>query len=114
MPGSALPWTLHENSDWGFVRDVRRNSGTLQKDWATVESSSLPEQFCIAVVGHEGWSKDPDSAAQYTLAVTFEILGQEIEIYEPLRAPVLELQAQIGEVEVEEEVEVEVAEEVRK
>ena len=76
-----------------------------------MKSSSLPEQFCIAVVGHEGWSKDPDSAAQYTLTVTFEIIGQEISIYEPLRAAVLELQAQVGEVEVEEEVEVEVAEE---
>jgi hypothetical protein len=109
LPGSALPWTLHENSDWGFVRDVRRNSGTLQKDWAIVRSSSLPEQFCIAVVGHEGWSKDPDSAAHYSIAVTFEVLHQEIVIYEPLRAAVLELQAQLGELQVE-EVEVEVAE----
>ncbi len=108
MPGAALPWTLHENSDWGLVRDVRRNSGTLQKDWAVVKSSTLPDQFCIAIVGHEGWSKDPDSAAHYTLAVTFEIIGQEIAIYEPLRTAVLELHAQVGEVEVEEEVEVEV------
>ncbi|MGE3959935.1 MAG: S8 family peptidase [Vicinamibacterales bacterium] len=107
LPGSALPWTLHENSDWGFVRDVRRSSGTLQKDWAVVKSSSLPEHFCIAIVGHEGWSKDPDSSAHYTLAVTFEIVGQEVAIYEPLRTAVLELQAQVGSVEVEEELEVE-------
>jgi len=107
LPGQALPWTLHESVDWGYIRDARRNSGTLQKDWAVVKSNSLPDHFCIAVVGHEGWSKDPDSAALYTLAVTLEIVGQEIAIYEPLRTAVLELQAQVGEVEIDEELEVE-------
>jgi hypothetical protein len=60
-------------------------------------------------MGHQGWSKDPDSEAQYTLAVTFEIVGQEINIYDPLRTAVLELQAeieaQVGEAEAEVEVE---------
>jgi Subtilase family len=107
LPGEALPWTLHENVDWGYVRDARRNSGTLQKDWAVVKSNSLPDHFCIAVVGHEGWSKDPDSTALYALAVTLEVVAQEIVIYEPLRTAVLELQAQVGEVEVDEELEVE-------
>lgn len=40
------------------------------------------------------------------MAVTFEILGQEIAIYEPLRTAILELQAQVGEVEAEAEVEI--------
>jgi hypothetical protein len=58
-------------------------------------------------MGHQGWSKNPDSEAQYTLAVTIEIVGQEINIYEPLRTAVLELQAEVeaqvgtGEVEIE-------------
>jgi hypothetical protein len=106
VPGEALRWTLHENVDWGYIRDARRNAGTLQKDWAVVKSSSLPEHFCIAVVGHEGWSKDPDSTALYTLAVTLDVVGQEIAIYEPLRTAVLELQALVGEVEVDEELEI--------
>jgi hypothetical protein len=56
-------------------------------------------------MGHQGWSKDPDSAAHYAVAVTFEIVGQEINIYDPLRTAVIELQTkletEVGEVEVE-------------
>ena len=100
LPGSVLPWTLHEKSDAGFIRETRRNSGTVQKDWAVVKSNTLPDHFCIAVVGHQGWSHDPDSSARYALAVTLEILGQEIAIYEPLRTAVIELETQI-EVEAE-------------
>jgi hypothetical protein len=70
-----------------------------------VKSNSLPENFCIAVMGHQGWSRDPDSTARYALVVTIEILGQEIPIYERLRTAVIELQNQL-EVENEPEVEV--------
>jgi hypothetical protein len=107
LPGSVLPWTLHEQSDWGWIRGTKRNSGTVQKDWAVVKSNTLPDHFCIAVVGHQGWSHDPDSAARYALAVTFEILGQEIAIYEPLRTAVIELQTEV-EAEIYNEAEVEV------
>jgi hypothetical protein len=106
LPGSVLPWVLHENANFGFVRDARRNSGTVQKDWALVKSNVLPDHFCVAVVGHQGWSHDPDSTARYTLAATFEILGQESPIYEPLRTAVIELQQIGAEVEAEAEVEV--------
>jgi hypothetical protein len=106
LPGYVLPWVLHEKSDAGSIRDTKRNSGTVQKDWAVVKSNTLPDHFCIAVIGHQGWSHDPDSTARYAMAVTFEILGQEIAIYEPLRTAVLELQAQVGELEAEAEVEV--------
>jgi Subtilase family len=101
LPGSVLPWTLHENPRFGLIRSAKRNSGTVQKDWAVVKSNTLPDHFCIAVVGHLGWSRDPDSTARYTLAVTLEILGQEISIYEPLRTAVIELQQIETEVEVE-------------
>ena len=108
MAGGVLPWTFQEKSDAGVVRGVRRKGGTVQKDWAIVKSNELPHQFCIAVVGHEGWSHDPDSTARYALTVTFEILGHEIPIYEPLRTAVIELQAEVeAEVEAEAEVEVE-------
>lgn len=109
LPGSILPWALQEKSDAGWIRDTKRNSGTVQKDWAVVKSNTLPDHFCIAVVGHPGWSHDPDSAARYALAVSFEILGHEITIYDPLRAAIIELQAQV-ETEIEAEAEIEVDE----
>jgi hypothetical protein len=78
-----------------------------------VKSNTLPKDFCIAVVGHQGWSRDPDSTASYSLVVTFEILGQEIAIYEALRTAVIELQgleAEIEDIEGEAEEEIEVDE----
>ena len=103
--GSVLPWALQHSVDTGLIRNTKRSNGTVQKDWAVVKSNSLPENFCIAVVGHKGWSHDPDSTARYALVVTIEILGQEIPIYERLRTAVIELQSQL-EVENEPEVEV--------
>lgn len=107
LPGSSLPWTLHEKPQFGLIRDFKRNSGTVQKDWAVVRSNSLPDHFCIAVVGHKGWSHDPDSVARYALTVTFEILGGEITIYDPLRASIAELRSEVENAQIEVEVEVE-------
>lgn len=104
--GTSFGWTISEKSNTGQIADVRRSIGTVQKDWAYIRSNALPEDFCIAVRGHKGWSKDPDNTACYTLAVTFEIVGQEIAIYEPLRVAVQELQAELGVGELEAEVEV--------
>jgi Subtilase family len=102
--GTSFRWTIGTNPLYGTVREVSRNAGTVQKDWTVVKSNSLPEDFCIAVVGHQGWSKDPDSAAIYTLAVSMEVVGKELPIYEHVRVSVETLQA---EVEAESEVEVE-------
>lgn len=108
LPNSVLPWTLHERSKAGFIRNIRRTAGTVQKDWAVVKSNTLPDHFCIAVVGHQGWSRDPDATAIYALAVSFEIVGREIAIYEPLRIAVRELQVEVAaEVEAEATIEVE-------
>ena len=87
---------------FGLVRDYKRSSGTAQKDWAIVKSNTLPDHFCIAVRGHQGWSRDPDNAARYAMAVTFEIVGREINIYGPLRAAVIELQSKVeAEIDIE-------------
>jgi len=105
---SSFGWTLGSGPGHGIIKNAKRNSGTVQKDWAFKKSSQLPESFCISVVGHEGWSHDPDSTAIYALAVSFEIVGQEIPIYEPLRVAVQELKAEIedealsaGEMEID-------------
>ena len=107
--GTGIKWTLGARADWGDVQGIRRDAGTVQKDWADVNSNALPEDLCIAVRGHQGWSRDPDSKAAYTLAVSLEILGKEIQIYEPLRTAVLELQNEI-EAETELPLEIEVTE----
>ena len=65
-----------------------------------MKSSSLPATFCVAIMGHKGWSKDPDSQAKYSLAVSFEIVDQQIEIYDAMRIAVDELQPEI-EIEVD-------------
>lgn len=106
--GTSFGWMIEARGQWGRIPDIRRNIGTVQKDWALVKSNALPHDLCIAVRGHRGWSRDPEAAARYTLAVTFEIVGQEIPIYEPLRTAVLELQAEVeAEVEAEATIEVE-------
>ena len=99
-----LTWTLHPMTQHG-LSGVRRNRGTVQKDWAIVKSNALPEDLSIAIRGHQGWSHDPDETAVYAFAVTFEIVGQEIPIYEPLRTAVLDLKS-IVEVEAQAEVEI--------
>lgn len=93
--GTPIPWALHEKPQWGRIRGIKRSSGATQKDWATVKSSQLPESFCVSVRGHKGWSRDPDSTARYALAVSFEMLGREVTIYEPILVAVEELQAEV-------------------
>ena len=74
-----------------------------------MKSNTLPDHFCIAVRGHQGWSHDPDTTARYALVVTFEVVGHEISIYDPLRTAVIELQTQIeAEIEVDNRAEAEV------
>jgi hypothetical protein len=103
--GSSFGWTIGTTGANGRLPGVRRGVGTVQKDWTVIKSNQLPNDLCIAVRGHRGWSRDPESAATYALAVSIEIVGKEIPIYEPLRTSVLELQTEI-EVEAEAEVEV--------
>jgi hypothetical protein len=93
--GSPIPWALSEQDHFGHIRFARRNAGTVQKDWAVVRSNALGSHLSIAVRGHKGWSKDPDSAARYALVVTLEILGQQIRIYELVRNSVNNLAAEI-------------------
>jgi hypothetical protein len=79
-PG-VIKWAIRERSDWGEIRDVHRNSGTVQKDWAIVKSHEFMEGFCIAVIGHTGWDVNPEASVPYAMAVTFEAINQDVEIY---------------------------------
>jgi hypothetical protein len=82
---SLIPWTMGKFQQDGRIRGTGRNYGTLQKDWALVNAYELPDMFCLAVVGHEGWIRDPDDRAKYALAVTFEAVNRDVLVYEPIR-----------------------------
>lgn len=85
--GQNIPWTLHTRADRGEVEETTRSRGTLQKDWAVVDSYALPEQFSVAVRAHLGWNhRDEAGAARYCLAVSFEVLDLELPLYERVEA----------------------------
>ena len=105
--GASFGWSVGAQPHNGAIPEARRTVGTVQKDWTTLKSNELPTDLCFAVRGHRGWSHDPDAVARYVFAVTIDVIGQEIEIYEPLRVSVGELETELG---VELEIEVEDAE----
>lgn len=93
----GITWTLGAQDGHGCIRGFARGNGTIQKDWAILKLHQLPETFCIAVRGHKGWSQDPGAEARYALAVSFEVLGQEVEIYEEVRVALEELAIEVSE-----------------
>ncbi len=93
----GIAWTLGAQDGHGSIRGFARGNGTVQKDWAILKLHQLPEAFCIAVRGHKGWSHDPGAIARYALAVSFEVLGQEVEIYEEVRIALEELTIEVSE-----------------
>jgi len=84
--GKAIPWTLGAKDIHGQVKGVRRSSGSVQKDWAVVKLAKFGASFCIAVVAHKGHSNDSEARANFALAVSFEVVGQEVAIYDHIRA----------------------------
>lgn len=77
----VIQWAIRERTDWGEVRGVHRHSGTVQKDWTVIKSHEFREGFCIAIIGHMGWNIDPEASVPYALAVSFEAVNHDIEIY---------------------------------
>lgn len=74
-------WTIGQQKNHSKrVKDISRGIGTIQKDWAIVQSFDLREAFCIAVVAHKGWNNEPQ--IPYSLVVSFEAVNSEVSIYE--------------------------------
>ena len=96
----TIQWTIRERADWGQVRGINRNNGTVQKDWATLQSHEFGEGFYLAVIGHEGWNTEMDASVPYSLVVSFEAINKDIEIYSRI--------AVANQVEIETEVEIQV------
>lgn len=91
-------WTLGRQVNSGLIDKMRRNLGSVQKDWARIAGDELPEHFCIAVVGHPGWDQRPDASARYCLCVTIEILEGsvgELSLYNEIEALNVELPVEL-------------------
>ncbi|MGG6287951.1 hypothetical protein ACQ4M3_40885 [Leptolyngbya sp. AN03gr2] len=74
-------WTLGQQKNYGKMRNISRGTGTAQKDRAIVQPDKLREAFCIAVVGHKGWNNDPTALVPYSLAVSFEVMNANVQVY---------------------------------
>ncbi len=83
--GGYFPWMLREDGRSGTITEAQRSRGTLQKDWAVVQSHDLPEDFLIGVVGHPGWDTANQYPANFALVVSFEAVNRDVEIYEDVR-----------------------------
>lgn len=84
----GIPWKIHQSGQYGDV-EINRNQGSIQKDWAVIESNQLPEDFAIAVRAHVGWNhKEGGGLARYCLAVSFEALDSELPIYSAIETAV--------------------------
>ena len=81
----SIPWCIRENLNWGSVKGLRRQDSSLQKDWVILKPYNIPEQFSIAVVGHQGWEKDITQEVPYSIVVSFEVLNAEIDVYNLIR-----------------------------
>ncbi|MBS1666289.1 MAG: S8 family peptidase [Bacteroidetes bacterium] len=80
-----IPWCIRESISWGTVKGLRRQDSSLQKDWLVTKSYNLPAEFSIAVIGHKGWEKDLTEEVPYSIAVSFEVLNAEIDVYNLIR-----------------------------
>lgn len=76
----VIQWKIRENSDWG-IKKCKRQDSTLQKDWVVIPAHQLPKEFSIAVIGHQGWDKDIAKEVPYAIAVSFEVLDANVNIY---------------------------------
>lgn len=96
----SFKWMIGERPTWGSVNNYSRSKSTLQKDWCLVKSNELNDAFCIAVRGHKGWGDG--FKAKYALAVSFEAINHDVEIYEPIRSRIeMEVSVPVDEIEVQ-------------
>ncbi len=83
-------WTLGNAKERNGESDgVSRRNGTVQKDWAIVNSYDLPDVFGVIVRGHKGWDRlNLEATARFALVVSFEIIGADLPIYETIKSPI--------------------------
>lgn len=99
----TIPWVIGARDKWGQIKGISRSRSATQKDWAEMEAYKLPEEFCIAVVGHKGWNTTGEFSAQYAMCVSFEAVNHDMEVYETFATVEVPVEA---EQEIETEIEV--------
>ncbi|MFO0795687.1 MAG: S8 family peptidase [Candidatus Brocadiaceae bacterium] len=82
---NSIKWFIRERKDWSKIKDLRRQDSTIQKSWCIIKSYQLPEILSIAVIGHKGWECDLSEKVPYSIAVSFEVLNANINVYEMIR-----------------------------
>jgi len=94
-------WTIgNKKENNGETKGVSRCNGTVQKDWTIANSYELPDIFGIVIRGHEGWDrKNFNATSRFTLAVSFEVLGVDVKIYEAIRTAI-QLEIDAGRVRI--------------
>lgn len=95
----TFKWAIREQDNWGDFRGFNRKGQTLQKDWCIVKSNQLNDAFCVAVRGHKGWGSL--FKARYALAISFEAIDQNIELYERIRLANIQVEVKTDELRVE-------------
>jgi hypothetical protein len=81
IDNDSIRWSIWSSPTWGHIPNVKRQDSATQKDWTVLKSNTLPAELSFAVIGHRGWDKDTASELPFALAISFEAITKENEIY---------------------------------
>jgi len=96
---NVIKWIIRERTDWSKIEGLRRQDSSLQKSWCIMKSYNLPSVLSLAVIGHKGWECDLSEQIPYSIAVSFEALTGNINVYEMIRVEnqiELPVEAEVG------------------
>ena len=91
---NSVKWVISTSPGYGQVKGIKRQDSPTQKDWVILKSNLLTSELSFAVVGHKGWDKDTAQELPFALAISFEAISKDVEIYQMIEIA--------NEVEVEE------------
>jgi hypothetical protein len=92
----SIKWSIWNNGQWGRIKGVRRQASPNQKDWVVMKSYELPAELSFAIIGHKGWETDLTEEAPFSFVVSFEILNEELEIYEIMSRVNIDVPISVG------------------
>lgn len=81
----SFKWAIgNKKSKDGLINGISRKWSANQKDWAIVPAYDLPSELSIAVICRQGWDKDLRVKSNYSLFVSIEDLGSQLQIYQEI------------------------------
>jgi hypothetical protein len=96
---NSIRWVIRERKDWSRINGIKRQDSSIQKSWCVMKSYELPSVLSLAIIGHKGWECDLSEQIPYSIAVSFEALTGNINVYELIRAEnqiELPVEAEVG------------------